>query len=270
MIYHGIGVKPSYWRDNHERLDLRFVEGPYRMEQLRSHGIETDLVLTGFIKLDPLFNGSGIDNEAIKRELGLDKNKKTILFAPTFYPSSIEQIGIRLGEYTQDYNVILKPHLWTYFLDKFGEVDLKPQRNLFYELTNKYDHITLLTPEHYNIIQFYRISDLLLTEASSTIYEMIAFEKPVIVNRFLKLKLSHRLFRYRLYRKRLNREMNQDIANFCFETKRPKDLPGMIETALNNNHTRLDAVKDYQQKMLYKLDGKAAERARDAILSRLS
>ena len=52
MIYHGIGVKPSYWRDNHERLDLRFVEGPYRMDQLRSHGIETDLVLTGFIKLD--------------------------------------------------------------------------------------------------------------------------------------------------------------------------------------------------------------------------
>ena len=270
MIYHGIGVKPSYWRDNHERLDLRFVEGPYRIDQLRSHGIETDLVLTGFIKLDPLFNGSGIDNEAIKKELGLDKNKKTILFAPTFYPSSIEQIGIRLGEYTQDYNVILKPHLWTYYLDKFGEVDLKPQRNLFYELTNKYDHIKLLTPEHYNIIPFYRISDLLLTEASSTIYEMIALEKPVIVNRFFKLKLSHRLFRYRLYRKRLNREMNQDIANFCFETKRPKDLPGMIETALNNNHTRLDAVKEYQQKMLYKLDGKAAERARDAILSRLS
>ena len=26
MIYHGIGVKPSYWRDNNERLDLRFVE----------------------------------------------------------------------------------------------------------------------------------------------------------------------------------------------------------------------------------------------------
>ena len=29
MIYHGIGVKPSYWRDNHQRLDIRFVEGEY-------------------------------------------------------------------------------------------------------------------------------------------------------------------------------------------------------------------------------------------------
>ena len=270
MIYHGIGVKPSYWRDNHKRLDLRFVEGPYRMEQLRSHGIETDLALTGFIKLDPLFSDTTIDNDSIKRELGLDKNKKTILFAPTFYPSSIEQIGLRLGQFTKDYNVILKPHLWTYFMDKFGEVDLKSQRNLFYELTNKYDHIKLLAPEYYNIIPFYQISDLLLTEASSTIYEMIALEKPVIVNRFFKLKLSHWLFRYRLYQKRLNREMNQDIANFCFEAKRPKDLPEIIETALKNNHTQLDAVKQYQRKMLYKLDGKAAERARDAILSRIS
>ena len=56
MIYHGIGVKPSYWRDNNKRLDLRFVEGQYRIDQLRKHGVDTDLVLTGYIKLDSLFN----------------------------------------------------------------------------------------------------------------------------------------------------------------------------------------------------------------------
>ena len=56
MIYHGIGVKPSYWRDNHPRLNIRFVEGIYRMDQLRSHGVDKELVLTGFTKLDPLFS----------------------------------------------------------------------------------------------------------------------------------------------------------------------------------------------------------------------
>ena len=56
MIYHGIGVKPSYWRDNNKRLDVRFVEGQYRIDQLRKHGVDTDLVLTGYIKLDSLFN----------------------------------------------------------------------------------------------------------------------------------------------------------------------------------------------------------------------
>ena len=267
MIYHGIGVKPSYWRDNHPRLNIRFVEGIYRMNQLRSHGVDKELVLTGFTKLDPLFSQNPGFDEKLSQSLGLDPSKKTILFAPTFYPSSLERFGMKLGEYTKNYNVILKPHMWTYFLDKFGEYNLVPQRNLAYNLAEKFSHIKLLGPDVYNITPYYKISDILLTEASSTIYEMIALEKPVIVNRFYRLKLSHKLFRYRLFKKRLNKEMNKDIANFCFEMNRAKDLPQVLDTAFNENHKRLNIVREYQNKMLYKLDGKASERVRDSILN---
>ena len=266
MIYHGIGVKPSYWRDNHPRLNIRFVEGIYRMDQLRSHGVDKELVLTGFTKLDPLFSQNPDFDEKLAQSLGLDPSKKTILFAPTFYPSSLERFGMKLGEYTQNYNVILKPHMWTYFLDKFGEYNLVPQRNLAYDLAEKFSHIKLLGPEVYNITPYYKISDILLTEASSTIYEMIALEKPVIVNRFYRLKLSHKIFRYRLFKKRLSKEMNKDITNFCFEMNRAKDLPQVLDTAFNENHKRLNIVREYQNKMLYKLDGKASERVRDTIL----
>lgn len=266
MIYHGIGVKPSYWRDNHPRLNIRFVEGIYRMDQLRSHGVDKELVLTGFTKLDPLFSQNPSFDEKLAQSLGLDPSKKTILFAPTFYPSSLERFGMKLGEYTQNYNVILKPHMWTYFLDKFGEYNLVPQRNLAYDLADKFSHIKLLGPEVYNITPYYKISDILLTEASSTIYEMIALEKPVIVNRFYRLKLSHKIFRYRLFKKRLSKEMNKDITNFCFEMKRARDLPQVLDTAFNENHKRLNIVREYQKKMLYKLDGKASERVRDTIL----
>ena len=266
MIYHGIGVKPSYWRDNHPRLNIRFVEGIYRMDQLRSHGVDKELVLTGFTKLDPLFSQNPGFDEKLAQSLGLDPSKKTILFAPTFYPSSLERFGMKLGEYTQNYNVILKPHMWTYFLDKFGEYNLVPQRNLAYDLAEKFSHIKLLGPEVYNITPYYKISDILLTEASSTIYEMIALEKPVIVNRFYRLKLSHKLFRYRLFKKRLSKEMNKDITNFCFEMNRARDLPQVLDTAFNENHKRLNIVREYQKKMLYKLDGKASERVRDTIL----
>ncbi|MCS5622407.1 MAG: CDP-glycerol glycerophosphotransferase family protein [Candidatus Marinimicrobia bacterium] len=269
MIYHGVGIKPSYWRDNHKRLDLRFVEGEYRINQLRNYGIKTDLALTGFIKLDPLFNGSGPDSDQLKKELGLDSSKKTILFAPTFYPSSLEKIGMRLGDYTGEYNVILKPHLWTYFLDIFGEVNLKMQRELISNLIEKFDHIKLLEPEKYNILPYYLIADVLLTEASSTIYEMIALSKPVVVNRFYKLKLSHKLFRNRLYRARLNKEMNQDLENFCFIADKHLDVPYALETALIEKHKNYDSMKKYQTKMLYKLDGCAAVRARDEILERI-
>ena len=266
MIYHGIGVKPSYWRDNHPRLNIRFVEGIYRMDQLRSHGVDKELVLTGFTKLDPLFSQNPSFDEKLAQSLGLDPSKKTILFAPTFYPSSLERFGMKLGEYTQNYNVILKPHMWTYFLDKFGEYNLVPQRNLAYDLADKFSHIKLLGPEVYNITPYYKISDILLTEASSTIYEMIALEKPVIVNRFYRLKLSHKIFRYRLFKKRLSKAMNKDITNFCFEMNRARDLPQVLDTAFNENHKRLNIVREYQKKMLYKLDGKASERVRDTIL----
>ena len=269
MIYHGIGVKPSYWRDNHKRLDLRFVEGEYRVNQLRDHGIKTHLALTGFIKLDPLFNGSAPESDQLKEKLGLDSSRKTILFAPTFYHSSIEKIGMKLGDYTGEYNVILKPHLWTYFLDIFGEVNLKMQRELISNLIEKFDHIKLLEPEKYNILPYYLIADVLLTEASSTIYEMIALSKPVVVNRFYKLKLSHKLFRNRLYRARLNKEMNQVLENFCFTADKHLDVPYALETALIEKHKNYDSMKKIQTKMLYKLDGCAAVRARDEILERI-
>ena len=269
MIYHGIGVKPSYWRDNHPRLDLRFVEGEYRINQLREHGVKTDLSLTGYIKLDPLFNNKASCFKDKEKLLGLNKSSKTILYAPTFYPSSLEKLGMQLGHISREYNLIIKPHMWTYYLDSFGGVNLKKQRKLIYNLFEKFDHIKLLSPEEHNIIPYYSIADLLLTEASSTIYEMIALSKPVVVNRFYHLKLSHRIFQKRLYKRRLNKEMNEDVENFCFLADSVKQLPSVLDKAIKQKNKDIKSMKEYQDKMLYKLDGLASERARDEILRRL-
>ena len=270
MIYHGIGVKPSYWRDNNKRLDVRFVEGQYRIDQLRKHGVDTDLVLTGYIKLDSLFNENSNYFKEKEELLGLDESKKTILYAPTFYPSSLEKLGLSLGDITSGYNLIIKPHMWTYYLDSFGGISLKGQRNLIFKLIDQFDHIRLLEPVEYNVTPYYKISDLLLTDASSTIYEMIALSKPVVVNRFYHLKLSHRIFQKRLYKRRLDKEMNDEVEKFCFLADNVKQLPLAIENALNQNNKNTALIKEYQKKMLYKLDGSASIRARDEILKRLN
>ena len=270
MIYHGIGVKPSYWRDNNKRLDVRFVEGQYRIDQLRKHGVDTDLVLTGYIKLDSLFNKNTNYYKKKEELLGLDESKKTILYAPTFYPSSLEKLGLSLGDITSGYNLIIKPHMWTYYLDSFGGISLKGQRNLIFKLIDQFDHIRLLEPAEYNVTPYYKISDLLLTDASSTIYEMIALSKPVVVNRFYHLKLSHRIFQKRLYKRRLDKEMNDEVEKFCFLADNVKQLPLAIENALNQNNKNTALIKEYQKKMLYKLDGSASIRARDEILKRMN
>lgn len=270
MIYHGIGVKPSYWRDNNKRLDVRFVEGQYRIDQLRKHGVDTDLVLTGYIKLDSLFNKNSNYYKEKEELLSLDNSKKTILYAPTFYPSSLEKLGLSLGDITSGYNLIIKPHMWTYYLDSFGGISLKGQRKLIFKLIDQFDHIRLLEPAEYNVTPYYKISDLLLTDASSTIYEMIALSKPVVVNRFYHLKLSHRIFQKRLYKRRLDKEMNDEVEKFCFLADNVKQLPLAIEKALNQNNKNTALIEEYQKKMLYKLDGSASIRARDEILKRIN
>ena len=270
MIYHGIGVKPSYWRDNNKRLDVRFVEGQYRIDQLRKHGVDTDLVLTGYIKLDSLFNKNTNYYKKKEELLGLDESKKTILYAPTFYPSSLEKLGLSLGDITSGYNLIIKPHMWTYYLDSFGGISLKGQRKLIFKLMDQFEHIRLLESAEYNVTPYYKISDLLLTDASSTIYEMIALSKPVVVNRFYHLKLSHRIFQKRLYKRRLDKEMNDEVEKFCFLADNVKQLPLAIEEALNQNNKNTASTEEYQKKMLYKLDGSASIRARDEILKRIN
>ena len=143
----------------------------------------------------------------------------------------------------------------------------RTKNRIFNDLIRNYDHIHLIPPEDYNIIPFYKVADVLLTEASSTIYEMLACGKPVIVNRFFKLKLSHRLFRHRLYKRRLNQEMENDISSFCFEAYKPNDIPLALEKAFNQFSSKKDKIKEYQKKMLFKLDGLAASRAKEVILS---
>ena len=63
--------------------------------------------------------------------------------------------------------------------------------------------------------------------------------------------------------------MSSDISKFCFEVDRPASIPKIIEEAFARNENCKHEIKEFQDKMLYKLDGKASERARDAILSKL-
>ena len=165
MIYHGIGVKPSYWRDNHSRLDIRFVEGQYRKDQLRGKGITTELEITGFSKIDPLFRDDYPTRDEILRQHHLDPRKKTILYAPTFYPSSFEIFGKSLAEQTKDYNLIIKLHMWVHFMKRFSDANLIPQRKLLRKLQKLYDHIHVIEPMDYNIIPYYQAADIQIGRA---------------------------------------------------------------------------------------------------------
>ena len=126
MAYHGIGIKPSYWRDNHERLDIRFVEGPFKDDSIRQNGIKTELALTGFMKLDNFFGKNKSNTDLIKRNSISTKLKKQFCLHQPF-TNSFELLGKKLGEYTKDYNLIIKPHMWTMYKSNFGVLAIKAE-----------------------------------------------------------------------------------------------------------------------------------------------
>ena len=158
----------------------------------------------------------------------------------------------------------------SFFLKNFAGIKFKGQIDLAKRMESEYDHVRFLGPEVYNIVPFYSAADVLITEASSTIYEMMAIDKPVILAKFYKLRLSHRLFPYRLYKRRLNEEMSEGMTDFCIQLEEPEEIPNALQTAFFNHDPNDKKRSQYKQEMLYKLDGKASVRIRDAILKRLS
>ena len=61
-------------------------------------------VNVGFCKLDPIINEE--EDGLCYENLRLDETKKTILYAPTFYPSSIEKFSKNFPSDFKNYNII--------------------------------------------------------------------------------------------------------------------------------------------------------------------
>lgn len=83
MVYHGIGLKQSYYRDMSPRIDLRAVESEERMRRLKELG-ESNLVLAGYTKLDPLADSAFADRNSFLESLGLSPVYRLFSMRPPF------------------------------------------------------------------------------------------------------------------------------------------------------------------------------------------
>ena len=103
QLGHGIGPKSSYYTKSSQAMTVRFVEGQYRLERLQNMYPDDCFVDVGFCKLDDIFNQVPLDGALELTKF--DKSKKTILYAPTFYPSSIERFPKNWPEQFSNFNI---------------------------------------------------------------------------------------------------------------------------------------------------------------------
>lgn len=257
MVYHGIGLKQSYYNDTSSRINLRAIESLHRFNELRNEGHD-NLILTGYTKLDRLFTISDKEINFLKNSLQLDKRNKTILYAPSFYPSSIEKISSHLSLLSQYYNIIIKLHGFSWEQKRY-----KYQSLLFTKMVEENQNINLIPNENFDIIPYYKIADILVSDISSTMFEYLPLNKPIIQAECYTLRLKHRIFPHRFWR-RLDLKRLEDI-DFVYKIHNAGDLFSRIYYALDN----VEEMQEYREKAseyyLYKNDGKASYRLINAL-----
>lgn len=258
QLGHGIGPKASYYTKSRHSMSVRFVEGDYRTKRLEGMFPSDVFVDVGFCKMDPILNGE-LCKETLLEQYGLEKNTPTILYAPTFYPSSIERFSKDWPTDFGGYNVIIKPHYFS--------ISKKLYRKQLALLNHwaQFDNVYLATTEDYSLLPFLEVADVLISDASSALFEFALLNKPVIWCDFLKLRWNYRgIFSYK-FKRRMDQDYG-DYANIAVHAKKYKELIGLVKEQLQRPDD-LEAIRlELSEKLAGKLDGFSSKRIVDYLM----
>jgi len=174
QIFHGLaGEKKGHFRIRHY-FDLYLTQGPYftdQFEKLARKYNDFDVIETGWPKLDSLF----IQKEAFNTEKQILLNEhdaeKVILYAPTFSPSLTSAIALKneiQQVATNEKLVLIKFHdlMNQEIVEEYKEIE-KLNKNIRIVYDN-------------NITKYLILSDMLISDTSSVVYEFLLLNKPVI------------------------------------------------------------------------------------------
>ena len=258
LMQHGIGPKNCYYQVSKNTTTVRFVEGEHRLRRLQELFPQGNFVDTGYAKLDPAFNNT--TQAACYKKMGLDPDKKTLLYAPTFYPSSIECFAKSFPREFDDYNIIIKPHFFSLTKKNYH----KQKARL--EQWQKYDNVYLASTGEYNLVPFMMAADVLISDASSAIFEFAALDKPVIWCDFYKLRWNYRgVFKYRL-----EKRMDEDMAFFhqlARQVKRYDELKSAVEKELADPLARQKERLAITTNLAGRTDGECSHRITDYLIA---
>ncbi|MFQ6677777.1 MAG: CDP-glycerol glycerophosphotransferase family protein [Fidelibacterota bacterium] len=262
MIYHGIGLKTSYYKDTSPQIDVYAIESQERMDHMLSKGFNKDqLALCGFTKLDPLIKSKNRDQKDLLRELKLNEDKKTVFYTPTFYPSSIEKTVKSLVNHDFDFNLIIKMHQFSWQMKKY-----RYHIDAIQKLGGK-ENVYIVDKANTNIIDYYLISDLLLTDISSTLFEFLILNRPIVQCLDFTFRNHHKLFPW-LVNKRFDKARMKKV-DFTYQIKDANLLVELINKTLRLPEELTDERTKAISEFHYLPDGNASSRLLDFIEAKL-
>lgn len=175
QIFHGLaGEKKGHFRIRNY-FDLYLTQGPYftnKFNELKKTHNDFDVIETGWPKLD-IYGKQKDKYHAYKKELLTTYHANTILlYAPTFSPK-LTSAPFLINEIK---NLAKKKNFL--ILLKFHPLMAKEWIDTYKKLAKSTNNI--LFQEEKDITKFLLISDVLISDTSSVIYEFMLLNKPVI------------------------------------------------------------------------------------------
>ncbi len=229
-IFHGVGIeKSSHYKIRHF-FDIYLSSGPFVTRQYQKLQEKYRYFLvkeTGWAKFDYIMN---YPVENLKEKLGIPSDKKVILYAPTF-SDKLQSADDLLPVIPR----IIRPN--ELFLLKFHE--LKNERFIEQIIAETGNQIMIINS--HDITPYLHVSDVMISDTSSVLYEFMALDKPVIT-----------------YKTRSRKDKGIDITH-------PDELRPALDRCLKNPKEFSNLRKQHLNEVNPRLDGSIAKTIFDTL-----
>jgi len=255
-VDHGPGIKTLRYRHLLKQKNTTyhcFLEGQYRVEKFKKY--ELDLIHhihdTGLPKLDIFFNG-GYDRRELIQRYRLNPKLKTILYAPSYKPTSIFMMIDQIEKLTERYNLIVKLHPFSWS----GKYAPHSQHRLFENLVKKNNNILLVHADDHNILPYMFVSDTMISDGSSVINEYLALGRCGII-----VDLPEERHRDGVP---LLEDKNSEWLADSYIHINPEDIDlfDAVEKALNPDQNRMLNIEKDRKYIFSHLDGHSSMRVK--------
>lgn len=178
QVFHGYAAeKKDHWVIR-RYFDTYFTQGPFftkGFERLAKKYKDFEVLETGWPRQDWIFNNIHTFDAERENYLKQYGKSKVVLYAPTFSPSltSLPYMKDALCEFARNEDVVL--------LMKFHPLTAQEHIDTYKQLANEVDNIIWI--DDFNVTKYMLMSDLMISDTSSTIYEELLLDKPVITLR---------------------------------------------------------------------------------------
>ena len=257
-VDHGPGIKTLRYRHFLKQADTKyicFLEGQYRVNKFKKYGLDKieEIYDVGLPKLDIFFNGH-FNREGLVTSFNLNPAKKTILYAPSYKPTSIFIIGKQITRLSEKYNVIVKLHPYSWS----GKYAPHSQHILFEKLAKKYPNMYLVSQDKHDIMPFMFVADTMISDGSSVINEFLSLERCGIIVDLDDDSLAHHDGQPLLEDK-----SSEGLKDSFLHISSADELETAVREALNPSEQRMANIKKDKQFIFSYTDGFSARRVKE-------